>query len=154
MRQGSFGFGRNPIRVIVYYLLLWRPLRVAKPEPAKPAERWLLCYDSSPLTPHPPITIGTARPPISTGNIGKWLSEIFFGWKNYNSALFIVYFTFFTAFLKFCPISYQTLYCLLIETIPYFSFTIFNKSILRSLNLHIFLLCAPDLFSKSYFHWK
>ena len=38
----------------------------------------------SPLTPHPPVTIQTARPPISTGNIGKWLSEIFFGWKNYS----------------------------------------------------------------------
>ena len=39
----------------------------------------------SPLTPQPPVTIQAARPPISTGNIGKWLSEIFFGWKHYSS---------------------------------------------------------------------
>ena len=32
-----------------------------------------------------PVTIQTATPPISTGNIGKWLSEIFFGWKHYSS---------------------------------------------------------------------
>ena len=43
----------------------------------------------SPLTPQPPVTIETARPYISTGNIGKWLSEIFFGWKNYRKALFL-----------------------------------------------------------------
>ena len=39
----------------------------------------------SPLTTQPPVTIQTASPPISTGNIGKWLSEIIFGWKNYIS---------------------------------------------------------------------
>ena len=38
----------------------------------------------SPFTPQPPAIIATARAPISTGNIGKWLSEIFFGWKNYS----------------------------------------------------------------------
>ena len=37
----------------------------------------------SPLTPQPPVTIQTARSPISTGNIGKWLSDIIFGWKRY-----------------------------------------------------------------------
>ena len=38
----------------------------------------------SPLTPQPPVTIQTARLTIPTGNIGKWLSENFFGWKNYS----------------------------------------------------------------------
>ena len=31
-----------------------------------------------------PCNHQTARPPISTGNIGKWLSEIIFGWKHYS----------------------------------------------------------------------
>ena len=52
---------------------------------------WKTCWNGdyfvvtfSPLTPQPPATTITARPPISSGNIGKWLSEIFFGWKNYS----------------------------------------------------------------------
>ena len=84
MRQGSCGFGRNPIRVIVCNLLLWRPLIVAKPEPSNPLDGWLLCYDMLASHPAPPVTIQTARPPISTGNIGKWLSDIFFVWKHYR----------------------------------------------------------------------
>ena len=44
-------------------------------------EGWLLCYDI--LTSHP-ANIGTATHPISSGNIGKWRSEIFFGWKYYS----------------------------------------------------------------------
>ena len=53
-------------------------------------ETWQTCWMGdyfmtfSPLTPQPPATTTTARPPISFGNIGKWLSEIFFGWKNYS----------------------------------------------------------------------
>ena len=50
--------------------------------------RWMSDYfvmACSPLTPQPPATIATARPSISSGNIGKWLSEIFFGWKNYSN---------------------------------------------------------------------
>ena len=48
--------------------------------------RWMGDYfmTCSPLTLQTPVTIQTARPPISTGNIGKWLSEIIFGWKNYT----------------------------------------------------------------------
>ena len=37
-----------------------------------PLEGWLLCYG---MHASHPANIATARPPISSGNIGKWLSE-------------------------------------------------------------------------------
>ena len=51
----------------------------------KPLEGWLFCYDM--LASHPSTTRNYQNcqpPPISSGNIGKWLPEIFFCWKNYS----------------------------------------------------------------------
>ena len=40
------------------------------------------------LASHPATTLNypNCQAPISTGNVGKWLSEIIFGWKHYNKS--------------------------------------------------------------------
>ena len=81
MQQDSCGFGRNPINVIVYYPLLWSHSELPN---WNMKNRWTGDYfvmTCSTLTLQPPVTIETARPPISTGNIevtvrDLWLKEL------------------------------------------------------------------------------
>ena len=83
MRQGSCGFGETQSGSL-FTIRCYRDHSVAKLEPSNQLDGWLLCYDMLASHPEPPVTIQTARSPISTGNIGKWLSEIIFGWKHYS----------------------------------------------------------------------
>ena len=49
-----------------------------------PLEGWLLSYDILASRPTTTRNYSYCQAPISSGNIGKWRSKIFFGWKNCN----------------------------------------------------------------------